>query len=30
MEKVKQKADAVGQLVTDADRTQDRLDRRRK
>jgi len=30
LEKVKQKATAVGQLVTDADRTQDRLDRRRK
>jgi len=30
MEKVKQKADAVGQLVTDADRTQDRIDRSRR
>lgn len=30
LEKVQQKATAVGQLVTDADRTQDRLDRRRK
>ena len=30
LEKVKQKADAVGQLVDDADRTQGRLDRDRR